>query len=117
MKKWMALLAALWLALIALVFVYTDKDEYTWRFDGEALESVLITQEEAEKIEAEAQRLMDIEQAEAFVRSENGERKICMPARRKRAAPWIRNLASISCGVNMMWLFHMHRRRRFRFVR
>ena len=28
--------AALWLALIALVFVYTDPDEYAWRYaDGE----------------------------------------------------------------------------------
>ena len=29
-KKRVLSVAALWLALIALVFVYTDRDEYRW---------------------------------------------------------------------------------------
>ena len=72
MKKVLSI-AALWLALTALVFIYTDADEYTWCFEGEMLESVLISEEEAAKNEAEAQRLMDIEKAEALERGANNE--------------------------------------------
>ena len=32
-KKWLSV-AGLWLALIALVFIYTDRNEYTWRYEA-----------------------------------------------------------------------------------
>ena len=100
MMKKMLSVAALWLALIALVFVYTDSDEYTWRFEGEALESVLLTQDEAQRIEEEAQALMDIEKAEAYARSENGEwGKEDMYA----GAPKTRSAVDDELGLNLMW--------------
>lgn len=99
MKKVLSI-AALWLALIVLVFVYTDSDEYTWRFEGEALESVLIMEDEAKRIEADAQAAMDMEKAEAFVRSENGEwGKEDMYA----GAPRTRNAVDDELGLNLMW--------------
>ena len=99
MKKVLSV-AALWLALIALVFVYTDSDEYTWRFEGEALESVLLTQDEAQRIEEQAQALMDIEKAEALARSENGEwGKEDMYA----DAPKTRSAVDGELGLNLMW--------------
>ena len=99
MKKVLSI-AALWLALIVLVFVYTDSDEYTWRFEGEALESVLIMEDEAKRIEADAQAAMDMEKAEALVRSENGEwGKEDMYA----GAPRTRNAVDDELGLNLMW--------------
>ena len=99
MKKVLSI-AALWLALIALVFVYTDSDEYTWRFSDEMLSRVLITEEEAQKIEADAQAAMDVEQAEAFLRSENGEwGNEDMYA----GAPKTRSAVDEALGLNLMW--------------
>ena len=47
MAKKLVSVAALWLALAALVFIYTDRDEYTWRYDLGSLDgarhSVLTT--------------------------------------------------------------------------
>jgi len=99
MKKVLSI-TALWLALIAFVFVYTDEDEYTWRFSGDMLARVLITEEEAQRIEADAQAAMDIEQAEAFLRSENGEwGKEDMYA----GAPKTRSAVDETLGLNLMW--------------
>lgn len=42
-KKWLSV-AGLWLALIALVFIYTDRNEYTWRYEGDELGQIVILQ-------------------------------------------------------------------------
>ena len=100
MMKKILNIAALWLLLLVLVFVYTDSDEYTWRFQQEALHSVLITEEKARQIEEEAQRLMDIEQTEALARSQNGEwGKKDMYA----GAPKTRSAVDDELGLNLMW--------------
>ena len=41
-KKWLSV-AGLWLALIALVFIYTDRNEYTWRYEGDELGQIVIS--------------------------------------------------------------------------
>ena len=51
MAKKLASVAALWLALAALVFIYTDRNEYTWRYEEETLDQILIGGEEAERNE------------------------------------------------------------------
>lgn len=100
MRKKVLSVAALWLALVVLVFAYTDQNEYTWRFEGEALSQMLLTEDEAQRIENEAQALMDIEKAEALVRSENGEwGKKDMYA----GAPKTRNAVDDELGLNLMW--------------
>jgi len=100
MTKKLLSIAALWLALIVLVFVYTDENEYTWRFSEDMLSCVLITEDEAQKIEEKAQAAMEIEKAEAFVRSENGEwGKEDMYA----GAPKTRSAVDDELGLNLMW--------------
>ena len=100
MRKKVLSVAALWLALVVLAFAYTDQNEYTWRFEGEALSQVLLTEEEAQRIENEAQALMDAEKAEALVRSENGEwGKKDMYA----GAPKTRSAVDDELGLNLMW--------------
>jgi len=100
MKKKILSIAALWTALIALVFVYTNGDEYTWRFEGDELSCVLLTEDEAQRIEAQAQAAMDIEQAEAFERSENGE---WGKADMYGGAPKTRGAVDETLGLNLMW--------------
>jgi len=100
MTKKVMSVAALWLALIVLVFAYTDRDEYTWRFEGEALSSILLSQEAALRIEEEAQAAMDEEKAEALVRSENGE---WGKENIYGGAPKTRRAVDDELGLNLMW--------------
>ena len=100
MMKNVMRIAALWLALIALVFVYTDKDEYTWQFSGEELAQVLLTHEQAEAREQAAQQTMDQEQAEAAARSARGE---WGKEDQYNGAPIARPAVDDELGLNLMW--------------
>ena len=72
MKKILSI-AALWLALAALVFIYTDRNEYTWSFAGDELARVLMDTQQAQEREEAAQQAMQAEKAEAFERAQRGE--------------------------------------------
>ena len=72
MAKKLASVAALWLALAALVFIYTDRNEYTWRYEEETLDQILIGGEEAERNEQRYQDAMAKEQQAAQARTEAG---------------------------------------------
>ena len=72
MAKKLASVAALWLALAALVFIYTDRNEYTWRYEEETLDQILIGGEEAERNEQHDQDAMAKEQQAAQARTEAG---------------------------------------------
>ena len=72
MAKKLVSVAALWLALAALVFIYTDRDEYTWRYEEDTLSQILISGEEAEKNEQRYQDAMAKEQQAAQARTEAG---------------------------------------------
>lgn len=72
MAKKLASVAALWLALAALVFIYTDRNEYTWRYEEETLDQILIGGEEAERSEQRYQDAMAKEQQAAQARTEAG---------------------------------------------
>lgn len=72
MAKKLVSVAALWLALAALVFIYTDRDEYTWRYEEETLDQILIGGEEAERSEQRYQDAMAKEQQAAQARTEAG---------------------------------------------
>ena len=48
MAKKIVSAAALWLMLLALVFLYTDRSEYTWTFEGETLSQVLVSARQAQ---------------------------------------------------------------------
>ena len=52
-KKWLSV-AGLWLALIALVFIYTDRNEYTWRYEGDELGQIVISSDAAMALEQQA---------------------------------------------------------------
>lgn len=72
MAKKLVSIAALWLALAALVFIYTDRDEYTWRYEEDTLSQILIGGEEAERSEQHYQNAMAKEQQAAQARTEAG---------------------------------------------
>lgn len=72
MAKKLVSVAALWLALAALVFIYTDRNEYTWRYEEDTLGQILIGGEEAERSEQHDQDAMAKEQQAAQARTEAG---------------------------------------------
>ena len=100
MMKKMLRIAALWLLLILLVFVYTDRDEYTWTFAGEELSQVLLTTQEADAREDAAQQSMDVEKAQAKARSERGE---WGKEDLYNGAPKTRPAVDGELGLNLMW--------------
>ena len=67
-KKWLSV-AGLWLALIALVFIYTDRNEYTWRYEGDELGQIVISSEEADARQTQADAAMALEQQAAQART------------------------------------------------
>ena len=70
-KKVLSVLC-LWLALLALVCLYSDKDAYTWRFSGDSLDSLLQTDEAAAAAEEAYAAMMRREQAAAAKRTRAG---------------------------------------------
>ena len=72
MKKKILSLIALWAALFALAFIYTDRDEYTWRYAGDELGQIVISREEADARQAQADEEMAQEQREAQARTDAG---------------------------------------------
>ena len=91
-------IAALWLCLIVLVFVYTDRDEYTWRFSGEALSHVLMTRETADAREAAAQQAMDQERERVLARSGQWTSED-----QYAGAPMTQPAVDAELGLNLMW--------------
>ena len=100
MMKKLLRIGALWLALLALVSIYTDRNEYTWQFSGEELEQVLITYDQAQARELAAQQAMDQEKAEARARSERG---IWGKSNMYNSAPQTRPAVDENIGLNLMW--------------
>jgi len=100
MKKKILSIAALWLALIALVFIYTDRNEYTWTFAGDGLSRLLITGEEAAAREEAAQLVMEKEKAEAAERAQYG---LWGKEEQYNGAPKTRSAVDDELGLNLMW--------------
>lgn len=99
MKKILSI-AALWLALAALVFIYTDKNEYTWSFAGDELANVLMDTRQAAAREEAAQQAMQAEKAEAFERAQRGE---WGEEDQYNGAPKTRPAMDDELGLNLMW--------------
>lgn len=100
MMKKMLSIAALWLLLVLLVFVYTDRDEYTWSFAGEELDHILMTTHKAHEREEAAQQAMSIEKAEALARWESGQ---WGKDDLYNGAPRTRKAIDDALGLNLMW--------------
>lgn len=60
--------AALWLALAAAVFLYTDPNEYAWHYDAGGMWQILESEADAAARQAERDALMERERAEAAER-------------------------------------------------
>lgn len=98
MKKKVLSLIALWAALLLLAFVYTDRDEYTWRYTGDELGQIVISREEADARQKQADEAMALEQQAAQARtdaglwgSENEGEEFFLPAQGEDG------------GLNLMW--------------
>ena len=98
MIKKISSIAALWLMLIVLVFVYTDRDEYTWRFSGDSLSQVLMTREMADAREEAAQQAMDQEKARVLERQGQWTTED-----QYAGAPMTRSAVDEDLGLNLMW--------------
>ena len=100
MMKKVARICTLWLALIALVFAYTDRNEYTWTFSGEELAQVILTHDQSDLREQTARQTMAKEKAEAIERGARGEwGKHNMYG----GAPFTRHAVDDELGLNLMW--------------
>ncbi|MBQ8619835.1 MAG: glycosyltransferase family 39 protein [Clostridia bacterium] len=100
MKRKIMSIAALWLMLAALVFAYTDRDEYTWVFAGEDVSHVLLSSQQAQSREEAAQQAMALEKAEALARRESGE---WGKEDLYNSAPKTRPAVDDALGLNLMW--------------
>ena len=98
MAKKAVSMAALWLALIALVFIYTDRNEYTWRYESETLSQLFISGEEAAANEQRYQDAMAKEQQAAQARTEAG-----LWGTDTSGVEPFRSAQSESGGLNLMW--------------
>ena len=58
MRKKVLSLILLWAALLALALIYTDRDEYTWRYEGGELAQIVIPREEADARQKQADEAM-----------------------------------------------------------
>lgn len=72
MKRQFCAIAFCWLLLAALVFIYTDRDAYTWSYAGDEMEEILVTQAQAAAAEQAAQEKQAQEKQAARARNEAG---------------------------------------------
>lgn len=100
MKKKLLTVAALWLALAALVFIYTDRNEYTWRYADDEIAQIIVTEEEALRTQQEADAVMQEKQREAQARADAGE---WGDRDMYDGAPATRPAQDEEPGLNLMW--------------
>lgn len=100
MKKTISRLALVWLTMIALVFIYTEKDEYTWRYSAGNLPMIFTSLEQAEADHLAAQTAMRETQQEARARSEAG---IWGNPELFSDVPHVRAAQTDTPGLNLMW--------------
>ena len=98
MAKRIVSVAALWLLLLALVFLYTDRSEYTWTFEGEELARVLMDTRQAQEREDAAQQAMALEREKARERA-----GMWSPQEQYGGAPQTREAVDGTIGLNLMW--------------
>ena len=98
MKKKIVSVAALWLMLLVLVFLYTDRGEYTWTFEGEELSQVLVSARQAQENEAAAQQAMALEKERARAREGMWDQD-----EQYGGAPKTRKAVDETLGLNLMW--------------
>ena len=98
MKKKIVSVAALWLMLLVLVFLYTDRGEYTWTFEGEELSQVLVSARQAQENEADAQQAMALEKERARAREGMWDQD-----EQYGGAPKTRKAVDETLGLNLMW--------------
>ena len=93
-------LAAVWLLMAALAVIYTDREAYTWRLEGESLSRVLETQAAAQTAQRAADEALAAEQQEARERSEAG---LWGKEKQYADAPTTRPALGEEAGMNLMW--------------
>ena len=72
MKRKALKIAALWLALIALAVVYTDRNSETWVYDVSSIPWILETEADATEAQREADEALEQERAVAYARRDAG---------------------------------------------
>ena len=100
MKRKALKIAALWLALIALAVVYTDRNSETWVYDVSSIPWILETEADATEAQREADEALEQERAEAYARRDAGKwGKAAEYAQETLAMPAV----DWTNGLNLMW--------------
>ena len=100
MTKKILSVACLWLILALLVFACTDREAYTWRFGADELDSILVSAQQAEEMQAAADAVLLAEREAAALRSERGEWNV---KETFGGAPMARSAQDDTPGLNLMW--------------
>ena len=100
MTKKILSVACLWLMLALLVFACTDREAYTWRFGADELDSILVSLQQAEEMQAAADAVLLAEREAAALRSERGEWNV---KETFGGAPMARSAQDDTPGLNLMW--------------
>lgn len=100
MRKKVLSMAALWLSLLLLVFVYTDRQAYTWTYDAASLDGILLSSETAQENEARAQAALEAERAAAQARRDQAQWDRWETY---GGAPIVRPAQGGGPGLNLMW--------------
>ena len=100
MKKKALTIAALWLALIALAVIYTDRNAETWVYDVSSIPWILETEADAIEAQRRADEELERERAAAYARRDAGKwGKADEYASEILAMPTI----GWTYGLNLMW--------------
>ena len=100
MKKKVLKIAALWLALIALAVIYTDRNAETWVYDVSSIPWILETEADAMEAQRAADEALDREKAEAYARRDAG---VWGKENQYSGASLSRPARGEAPGLNLMW--------------
>ncbi len=100
MKRRACQVAAIWVAMILLVILYTDREAGTWQYSGEELALILQTQAQADAAEQAADEAAAQEKREATARREAG---LWGKEDLYNGAPMTLPARTEDPGLNLMW--------------
>ena len=93
-------LVLLWLMLAVLVLLYTDREEYTWRYAGDELAQIVSTREEAAASQRAAEAAIEAEREDVRQRHAVGQWNTGV---QYGGAPETRSARDDEPGLNLMW--------------
>ena len=98
MKRKALKIAALWLALIALAVVDTDREQDTWLYDTSYMSWILESEADAQAAQREADEALAQERADAYARRDSG-----LWGKKAELEDTLKCAFDGTPGLNLMW--------------